>query len=103
DHGPWHAARPADDLRVEEIADADAGGRHRCSDGYAVEQPEQTLPGSSREKPDGDGNARSAPMTCEPTPPDGQDLQRVLEVVAGLVQQTMAESRADDRADDHVT
>lgn len=102
DDCPRHGAWAPDDLRVEEVPDPDAGGGHRCGYCHPIQQPKHVSPRASSEKPHREGDPQNAPVAREATAPDRQDFERVAEVVCRLVQQTVSQARADDRACHHI-
>src|SRR6266550_3497597 len=71
--GPGHRAWAPDDLRVEEVPDANAGGRDRRGYRHPIQEPQNLLPSAPSEKPNREGDPQRTPMAREATAPDRQD------------------------------
>src|ERR1041384_5433772 len=92
---PGRVGRPADDLRVEEIADANEERRAHGGGGEPVGDLEEAdVAIFSDIEPDRDQHAREASVARQPAVPDRRNLPGVREVVLRLVEKKIAEPGA---------
>ena len=98
-HPPRHVRHAAPQLAVDEVAGPARGERERRERGEEVGDLEPAQLVLARHPPDRDEHAEKAAVERHPALPDGEDLERVLEVVAGLVEEDVAEPAARDHAE----
>ena len=90
---------PAPQFAIDEIADPPGGQSERHQRGDEVGDVEPGDPVLARPQTHGGEDAEEATVKRHATLPDGKDLQRVSQVVAGLVEQHLPQAAADDHAE----
>ena len=101
-HAPRQARRPAEQLAVDEIGDAaeEQADRHRGGDEVARAPRIDAV--AARERPDGDDAADERAVERHAALPDGDDVLRIGEVVARLIEDDEAETAAEHDAGGYI-
>ena len=101
-HRPGHVGHASPKLAVDEIAEPARGKAQRHERRDEIGDVEPALSPRSREEKERDEDAEEAAVEAHAALPDGEDLERVLEIVERLVEQHVAEAAAEDHAEDAV-
>ena len=114
DKGPGYVCWSSDNLGVHKVAETDGAGTDRCDDGHVVEHMDEAQLHVLGIQPEGNHQAERAAMTGKPfvagklpslswhLTHGQQHLDRVRQIVAGLVKETMSEARTDKDAEEAV-
>ena len=94
---PRHIGRMAIYLMVEQIAQPHEGAAHGHGNHHPVERPQVGHPIVSGEEPQANQQAHRSAMAGHAAVPESQDLDRIGQIVARFVEQTVTQPRADDR------
>lgn len=102
-HAPGGAGGYADDLRIDEVCDANEASAQRRRYGHAVDKPEIVQPRGFTDKPDQrQQETQTTPVTRQSSLPDLEDFQGVAQVELGIVEQAVGQAGADDDAKHHI-
>ena len=104
DDGPGNIGGDSENLRVEEVPESDQQSAECDDNDHPIEQPQIRLigvaPGVDEQRCQ---SADRGTVAGEPAFPHHQDLVRMAEEVPRIVEEAMAEARAGDNADQHVS
>ena len=100
DHAPGQVGGPAPELGIDEIGDTDKENGRRRGQRHEVGDIAQPQAGLARHQPDRQHNPQEPAVKGHAPLPEHRDLQRVLHVVAGPVEQHIAQPPANDDAQD---
>ena len=98
-HGPRHIGRPPVQLAVDEVGDAAKEQADRDRLGDDVGKREQRQLAGTGEQQDRDGHAERAAVERHAAMPQVERLERVIDVIAGLVEQHVADAAAEHDAE----
>ena len=96
---PWQGGLVAVDLVIEQIANTDQGCDGGHGDAQSVEHKEGGQFVALGIEQDGEEDAQGAAVTGQAALPGLEDLEGMRQVVRGVIEQAMAQTGADQRAD----
>src|SRR6185436_6767033 len=98
-HRPGYVARAAPQLGVDEVAEPAGGEAEWAKRSDEVHHVEPAQPVAVRDEHHRDQHAEKAAVKRHSALPDRENLERVRQIVAGLVEQHVPETPAEDDAD----
>jgi len=97
-HAPRQAGDAADDLAVDEVADAAEPHQQGAGNHERVGELEKRLATKAREERGTDRCSRQQPVCGHPSEPVGRDERRVLAIKRPLVKRHLDQAPADEHA-----
>lgn len=100
--GPRQVGGQADHFGVDQVTQADAGAGDTHDDDQAIDHPEVVILQLPTKKPQADQDADGGTVAGQAGVWRHQDVQRVGEEAAGLIEQEVPQAGAQDRADQDI-
>src|SRR4029077_21253066 len=96
DHRPGNLGRPAKQLAIDEVGDPAKEQTDRDRLGNDVGEREERNLACASEQQDGDRHPERAAMERHSAVPDVERLERMKDIIAGLVEEHVAEASAEN-------